>query len=352
MKNLKSPILNLQSPQLNALTLARYEFRLRAQADAFLPAFLGSTFRGAFGYALKAVECSMPHGECGRCLLAERCLYPLMFETTARQPEGLLQKRQNAPRPFIFQAPFAIKAGVAATTRSRAGSGAAADRSHFEAGEELKFGLTLIGPAIENLPYIVYAISLMVRHGLGVNRAPFELEEVSALDAKGEKTKVYAPEMTRIKPHTAGIKLGELIEARCAQLPARDALTLRFLTPTRIRVKNRVQETLGFEKLISSLSLRVALLAETHGAALLDYDHQILLSRAREVETHASHVWQCQLDRFSNRQQAKLELDGLMGEIVYTGPSLRELLPLVVAGEFLHVGSGTAFGLGHYKIIV
>ena len=39
-----------------------------------------------------------------------------------------------------------------------------------------------------------------------------------------------------------------------------------------------------------------------------------------------------------------------MGEIVYAGPSLRELLPLVVAGEFLHVGSGTAFGLGNYRI--
>jgi hypothetical protein len=347
---LKSPILNLQSPQLNALTLARYEFRLRAQADAFLPAFLGSTFRGAFGYALKAVACSMPHGECGRCLLAERCLYPLMFETTARQPEGLLQNRQNAPRPFIFQSPFPNKYGTAARTHSRTGRGAASERSHFEAGEELKFRVTLIGSAIENLPHIVYAISLMVRHGLGVNRAPFELEEVLALDANGAKTKVYAPEMTRIRPHTAAIKLGELVEARCAQLPARDALALHFLTPTRIRVKNRVQETLSFEKLISSLSLRVALLAETHGAAPLAYDHQTLLLRAREVETRASHLWQCQLDRFSTRQQAKLELDGLMGEIVYTGPSLRELLPLVVAGEFLHVGSGTAFGLGRYCI--
>jgi CRISPR-associated endoribonuclease Cas6 len=340
----------LQTHDFNSLTLARYEFRLRAQVNAVLPAFLGSTFRGAFGYALKAVACSMSHGECGRCLLAERCLYPMIFETTARQQEGLLQNRQNAPRPFIFQSPFPIKDGVAARTRSRAGSGAISERTHFGAGEELKFGLTLIGAAIENLPYIVYAISLMVRHGLGVNRAPFELEEVSALDASGAKTKVYAPEMTRMRPHTAALKLGDLVEARCAQLPTRDDLALRFLTPTRIRVKNRVQETLSFEKLISSLSLRVVLLAETHGVAPLDYNHQTLLSRAREVEMRASHLWQCQLDRFSNRQQAKLELDGLMGEIVYAGPSLRELLPLVVAGEFLHVGSGTAFGLGHYRI--
>jgi CRISPR/Cas system endoribonuclease Cas6 (RAMP superfamily) len=57
------------------------------------------------------------------------------------------------------------------------------------------------------------------------------------------------------------------------------------------------------------------------------------------------------LDRYSNRRGGKLELDGFMGDVTFAGPAIQELLPLLVAGEFLNVGSGTAFGLGRYRIV-
>ncbi|HYE66096.1 MAG TPA: hypothetical protein VD966_10960, partial [Pyrinomonadaceae bacterium] len=63
--------------------MARYEFRLRAGEDTLLPTFLGSTLRGSFGHALKAIACSVQHQDCQKCLLTKVCLYPNVFEPSA-----------------------------------------------------------------------------------------------------------------------------------------------------------------------------------------------------------------------------------------------------------------------------
>jgi hypothetical protein len=37
--------------------------------------------------------------------------------------------------------------------------------------------------------------------------------------------------------------------------------------------------------------------------------------------------------------------------VEYGGEAIEEFLPLVAAGEILHVGAGTSFGLGRYEIV-
>ena len=89
----------------DTLDIARYELRLRALQPACLPPFLGSTLRGAFGHSLKQAVCVMPHRDCTRCMVADRCIYPYLFETPS--PEGIPQLRgqQQAPHPFILSPP-------------------------------------------------------------------------------------------------------------------------------------------------------------------------------------------------------------------------------------------------------
>jgi len=54
-------------------------------------------------------------------------------------------------------------------------------------------------------------------------------------------------------------------------------------------------------------------------------------------------------ERYSNRQKTKMKLGGLIGRLVYSGP-ISSFRPLIDAGELLHVGKGTSFGLGKYVI--
>jgi hypothetical protein len=390
----KSEVGSLAVAKFN-LKLARFNIQLTAHQQVALPPFVGSTLRGAFGHALKAIACSMPHADCRRCLLVDRCLYPRLFETSAKtvtrnengQSHSLLKQNQDAPRPFIFDPP-AIKLG---NQPLRGRDDLLRERVRLKSGESLVFGLTLLGDAINELPYIVYAITLMAKHGFGFERAPFSLDQIVAIDNQGTETLVYTPQTDRILSHEC-TTLNELIEARLAQLElarleARDRagqtmgplvatatvassasyvgaatklagkniddtdqLTLRFVTPARIRIKGQVVETPSFVELVRGISLRLSMLTQTFGGGNVAYDYKSLLETAQGVSVKDSTLRLAALERYSNRRQGKLQLDGFIGEITFSGETLPQFVPLLVAGELLHVGSGTAFGLGRYSI--
>jgi CRISPR/Cas system endoribonuclease Cas6 (RAMP superfamily) len=43
-------------------------------------------------------------------------------------------------------------------------------------------------------------------------------------------------------------------------------------------------------------------------------------------------------------------MGGLVGQVTYSG-DLRDYLPLLALGELAHVGKGTVFGNGQYRIV-
>lgn len=45
-----------------------------------------------------------------------------------------------------------------------------------------------------------------------------------------------------------------------------------------------------------------------------------------------------------------MKLGGFVGEIKYQSPAIAEFLPLLLAGEILHIGGSTSFGLGKYQV--
>jgi hypothetical protein len=44
-----------------------------------------------------------------------------------------------------------------------------------------------------------------------------------------------------------------------------------------------------------------------------------------------------------------MKMGGFVGTMTFTG-NLEEFLPYLKAGELVHVGKGTGFGLGRYKM--
>ena len=56
--------------------------------------------------------------------------------------------------------------------------------------------------------------------------------------------------------------------------------------------------------------------------------------------------------RNSSRQNRKIELFGLIGDISLTADTdtLNRLLPLLWLGQYLHVGKNTTLGLGQYQL--
>lgn len=428
------------------LAISRYELRLRAEEACSLPPFLGSTLRGAFGHALREAVRVIDGHDCDGCGSASPCAYHYLFETPV--PPGIPQLRgqREAPVPFILSPPVvhnpvkrvwrmpslradsvAARSSIAQssirnpqslrTSAERGGFARTASSGQaslsnpqfeitsvafpdsprrFRPGDTLSFDLTLIGRATALIDYVVQAIELMARRGLGANRARFELKEV--LGAQASRLSGIAE---KLEPRRVSRPLSELISERLKELtgegsneqtsnpasieaaiaealresttlarhsslvpnpqPTTRTVTLRFLTPARIRVNGDLQTELSFDLLVRNLLRRVSMLAAVHtgGSAgnpspvagprsVLDLDYRGLIERAKSVATVKSSLRWWDLERYTNRQDGKLKVGGLIGEVEYEGGSVEEFLPLLFAGELLHVGTGTSFGLGKF----
>src|SRR5262249_43104765 len=129
-----------------------------------------------------------------------------------------------------------------------------------------------------------------------------------------------------------------------------DSLTLRFLTPVLFETSGRLRVQFSFSDFFSFLSRRLRLLVREYGSGESSFDDKHLRQLAGNIEVYSRQMWVHESMRFSDSRGSKVDQTGLLGEITFSGASLKELLPLLVAGEFLHVGSDTAFGFGRYEI--
>ena len=59
-----------------------------------------------------------------------------------------------------------------------------------------------------------------------------------------------------------------------------------------------------------------------------------------------TQLYRFHYERLSNRQQKKMDFDGMIGSIWLKGDGLQQLAPLVEAAEILHIGQKATFGLG------
>lgn len=321
------------------LSISQYQIKLKTQFSTRLPVFLGSTLRGAFGHALKDTVCIVNHRNCKKCMIVDKCSYPYLFETSFTKAKTTTQNSQQIPHPFILSSPL--------SPNSRPG-----DYQIFTPEKELTFDLTLIGRAIDYLPYIIYSLNQMAKKGLGlVNRTSFELDQVLSLDGSLSEI-IYESKTEKLSSPTAS-KLSNLVENRLTSLPTNisEQITLQFITPARIRTQNQLQAELSFPLLIRNLLRRMSLLCEFHAQELWQQNFAGLLKLASEVQTKTTTLRWWDFERYSNRQKTHMKLGGFIGTVTYTGKAIREFLPLIIAGEFLHVGGSTSFGLGKYKII-
>lgn len=85
------------------LCLNRYRVTLTAIEPLDLPAYLGSTLRGAFGHVFRRVACLAPQG--GACPAPESCPYHLVFEPAPPADAPALSSFDDIPRPFVIGPP-------------------------------------------------------------------------------------------------------------------------------------------------------------------------------------------------------------------------------------------------------
>ena len=103
--------------------------------------------------------------------------------------------------------------------------------------------------------------------------------------------------------------------------------------------------------LLKSLYHRAFVLNQLYGEGVAEdaYESRNLPLIDGDVDIVRSDTFWHDWTRYSQRQQRHMKLGGLMGEVTLGGKTA-QYKPLFCLGEYLHVGKGTGFGLGKYRI--
>jgi len=128
-------------------------------------------------------------------------------------------------------------------------------------------------------------------------------------------------------------------------------LTLNFLTPTRIIFDGHLTLDLEFHILIRNLLRRLSLLYYFHcNGDPSEWDFKGIIEQSKEIEVKEKNLSWYDWERYSGRQETRMKMGGFVGEITFEG-DIEPFMPFIKAGEVLHVGKGTGFGLGKYRIL-
>ncbi|MFK5926411.1 MAG: CRISPR system precrRNA processing endoribonuclease RAMP protein Cas6 [Desulfuromusa sp.] len=226
------------------------------------------------------------------------------------------------PRPYIIQPPLETKC-------------------HYKKGDNFDFNLILLGETNEYLPYFIYAFESMGKTGLGKkidgHRATYILESV---ELQGQT--IYSSTDQQLADGEWGCNL-QLSDPLPDQVDGKLLLTIK--TPLRLKFDNHLQAKLPFSLLVRAMLRRISSLFETYGEGEPPLDYRGLVERAKKIEICHDNLQWFDWQRYSNRQEAKMLMGGMVGSITYQG-KIGEYLPLLELCRDLHLGKQTAFGLG------
>lgn len=291
---------------------------------ACLSSFKGSALRGAFGHALKKTCCAQRFQDCQKCLLSGSCAYSYIFETQKNQAESR-SRLSSRPHPYVL---YPEDRGL----------------SLFQKGDQFRFKLLLFGErAVNMLAYIVFAITLMGREGLGKGSRS-GAGRFSLVSVNHEGVDIYNGDKEEFMPprNFKSLQLKQEITP-CYELQ------VDFLTPLRMKNKQTFVREMDFQTLIRGALRRVSALEEFYGAGYPDLDYKGFIDGAAEVSGDLSQTcWQEQT-RYSNRQKQKMNMGGITGRAIYKG-DIGKFLPILRYCEATHMGKQTAFGLGRIRL--
>lgn len=318
---------------LRSFSLARFRFELEPERRLALhPRNPGNTLRGAFGATFQRLVCPTPSDCRQSCHAKATCPYGQVFEPSPSPGADRLRLNQDIPRPFILRPPNGrpIAAGPV---------------------ESLRFDLILIGEAIDYLPYFLVTFRELGAQGIGIGRGRYQIRQVLLLKGHtDEAIEVYSGADNLVRP-----SLHRLTFDDCRRLASKlvtlhsSRLTLRFLSPTHLKVNGAIVTRPDFHHLVKRLRDRINALAHFYCQDTLDVDYKAFGARAEAVRTVRCDVRWEDRDRRSWKTGLTHEMGGFVGDVTYEG-HLEEFLPLLILGQYTHVGKYAVWGNGQYEL--
>lgn len=280
----------------NDFTYLTAAITVRLSARARVPVFKGSMFRGVLGKAMHDLSCRKPGLSCDKCDGVINCPYANLFK-----PE-LILKNQMVTVPFVL---FCKD-----------------DREVLKPDDRVRLRITLFGDFIDYKDYFFRSFQFAGEIGLGGKQAPFEVVEID----EGSRRSLADIRPNRVKE-----------------------LQIHFLSPVSIFRDKKHMYAPRIEDIVEYAVHRV----NRMNASIWRVDD---FSLERGLYEPGRLTVSRYAVEYSKRFKtgglgSKVELSGFTGSMDISGDVV-SVYPLLKAGEVLHIGSRTSYGLGKYELIV
>lgn len=302
---------------------ARYRFDIQISEGIVWPEYAGSMLRGAWGHQLRRICCMTKQPNCNGCPLRATCPYSIVFEPAPTSANT----GHKPPVPYVIE-----------TDLHR-------QKRWLKAGSNVHFHMVLMGAALQQLPLIIYAWQQALQRGIGSknNAGSAILQQVMQILPQGQTHQVW---------HETEQPEVENCEMQW-QLPPmpQGEIRLQLKTPLRLQQQGRIlNQDITPSAFLMALVRRLQFVSQQWPVeqpwqvADVHYKHQ-----AEDIVWHSELRWH-DWARYSNRQQQKMKLGGLVGNICFN--ALDEVFwPALYLGQWLHIGKETSFGFGQYQIL-
>jgi hypothetical protein len=194
----------------------------------------------------------------------------------------------------------------------------------------------LIGQGINYLPYFLLAFKELGGIGIGRGRKKFSLGDVYAVNpVAGSEALVYSSADEGVRNENLNVGFAEIAES-AQKLPS-DGLTVRYVKRPEFHV------------LFRNALRRLSSLYYFHCGERWDTDYKGLIDAAQGVVIAEAETEWVAWERYSWRKGRRMDFGGFIGTVRYEG-DLRLFLPVILAGELVHVGKACVFGNGRYEV--
>jgi len=274
---------------------------------------IGSDYRGQLGFSLKQMTCQYDQFQnihCSDCSIPDNCYYTSLFSPTSSiqmSKEDTIKVMPSPVRPFVFSFMTDEMNGMI----------------HNKKSFQLVF--SIFGPAIQNCA-IFSAAAIQASERLGFTVINFESLYPDNQPMEKEWVLEDWINTFSINHHTIGI--------RCH-------------TPLSMKKDNHVITTqFSFMDFIKAIIRRLRDLKRYYGNDdNMGHFTNEFYSIAKTIHCSTKTVTYQKKNRYSYSQHKRLPLSGFMGELTFTG-NLQWFMPLLKAGELIHIGRGTSSGNG------
>jgi hypothetical protein len=254
---------------------------------------------------------------CVKCSVAADCPYDQLFSQAISPNSSAVKRFQKPPLPFAFDLPSLPP------LPSKEGKG--------------EIGLTLVGHAVNHVRLFLDAVAFMFGHHDSRWTEVARVVKIESVD--------YLCNRTIISQNGSNAAFDRFFVLSMEGLEksaflSTDAISLNFDTPLRIVKDGHALRELSFPALAMALIRRMSSLAFYYCFMELDLDYKSMSRQSQEICISKNGFRWTEWDN---------GMSGIIGSGTFMGPMV-EFHPFLLLGEYLHVGKGASYGLGHYRL--